>query len=79
MKYKLICMDIDGTILNDEKKLLPEVKQAILDVAKKGVHVVLASGRFPVGVDSIEKELGIPCIKICTAGTYTVLDNECIG
>ena len=79
MKYKLICMDIDGTLLNDNKELLPQVKQSLLDVTKKGVHIALASGRMPAGVDNIEKELGIQCIKICNAGTYTILDNECIA
>lgn len=75
MKYKLICMDIDGTLLDDDKKLLPQVKQSLLDVAKKGVYIALASGRMPAGVDNIEKELGIQCIKICNAGTYTFYHN----
>ena len=37
MKYKLICMDIDGTLLNDNKELLPQVKQSLLDVDRKSV------------------------------------------
>lgn len=79
MKYKLICMDIDGTLLDDNKKLSSEVKQSLMEVYQKGVLIALASGRMPAGVENIEKELGIPCIKICSAGTYTILDNQCIG
>ncbi len=78
MKYKLICVDIDGTLLDDDKKLLPQVKKAIADVAKMGIQIALVSGRMPAGVDSIEKELGVPCIKVCNAGAYMVLGDQCI-
>lgn len=78
MKYKLICVDIDGTLLDDDKKLLPQVKKAVRNVAKMGIQIALVSGRMPAGVDSIEKELGVPCIKVCNAGTYIVLGGQCI-
>lgn len=78
MKYKLICVDIDGTLLDDDKKLLPQVKKTIRDVAKMGIQIALVSGRMPAGVDSIEKELGVPCIKVCNAGAYMVLGDQCI-
>ncbi len=29
MKFKLIAVDIDGTLLNHEKKLLPQVKESL--------------------------------------------------
>lgn len=79
MKYKLICIDIDGTLLDEKKRLLPSVKQAISDVAKKGVLIALASGRMPAGVELVERELEIPCIKICNAGSYILLDGKCIS
>lgn len=77
-KYRLICADIDGTLLDDNKRLLPQVKQSLRNAAKKGIRIALASGRMPAGVDLIEKELGIPCIKICNAGTYVFLGEQCI-
>ena len=78
-KYRLICADIDGTLLDDNKRLLPQVKQSLRNAAKKGIRIALASGRMPAGVDLIEKELGIPCIKICNAGTYVCLGEQCIA
>lgn len=79
MKYQLICVDIDGTLLDDHKKLLPKVRQSLREAAQKGVQIALVSGRMPAGVDSIEKELGIECIKVCNAGTYIVLGERCIS
>lgn len=78
-KYRLICADIDGTLLDDNKRLLPQVKQSLRNAAKKGIRIALASGRMPAGVDLIENELGIPCIKICNAGTYVCLGEQCIA
>lgn len=79
MKYKLICLDIDGTLLDDSKKLMPEVRQAIQDASGMGIKIVLASGRMPAGVELIEKDLGVDCIKICNAGTYVILGDQCIS
>jgi Cof subfamily protein (haloacid dehalogenase superfamily) len=42
---KLIALDMDGTLLNDEKKITPRTYQAIQQAKQEGVKVVLASGR----------------------------------
>ena len=79
MKYKLICVDIDGTLLDDNKKLLPEVRMSLRNAVRKGARVALVSGRMPAGVDSIEEELGVECVKACNAGTYILMGNQCIS
>ncbi len=79
MRYKLICIDIDGTLLNDKKKLLPQVKDSIKKIANEGIKIALISGRMPAGVALIEKELDIQCIKACNAGAYIILNNQCIS
>ncbi len=79
MKYELICIDIDGTLLNSEKELLPEVRRAIRRASEAGMEVVLGSARMPAGVESVEKELEIGCMKICDAGAYILAGNKCIS
>ena len=44
MKYKLLVIDVDGTLLNDQKQITPHTKSAILKAQQMGVHIVLASG-----------------------------------
>lgn len=78
MNYKLICIDIDGTLLDDNKKLMPEVVQSIRNAAKKGIKIALVSGRMPAAIDMIEKELGVQCIRACNAGTYILSGERCI-
>ena len=45
MKVKAIVMDMDGTLLDPENKISPETLKALLDCQKKGIRLVLASGR----------------------------------
>ena len=43
--YKLIALDMDGTLLNEEKKITERNREAIKKAKELGVYVVLASGR----------------------------------
>ncbi|CAH0539728.1 Cof-type HAD-IIB family hydrolase [Vibrio marisflavi] len=57
--YKLVALDMDGTLLNSSKEITPRTKQAIVKAREKGVKIVLASGRPLEGMDSFLNELGI--------------------
>lgn len=45
MKYKLIVMDMDGTLTNSKKEITPATKEMLIKAQKKGAKLVLASGR----------------------------------
>jgi len=45
MRYKLLALDIDGTLLNSKSELTPRTKEAIVRAKERGVIVVLATGR----------------------------------
>ena len=57
MKYKLLVLDIDGTLTNEKKEITRHTKQTILRMQKAGVKVVLASGRPAYGVVPTAREL----------------------
>ncbi len=57
MKYKLLVIDVDGTLLNDQKEITAHTKSALLKAQQMGVHVVLASGRPNGGLIPLAKEL----------------------
>jgi len=50
MQYKMIALDLDGTLTNSKKEVSERNKAALKMAADKGVHVVLASGRPLVGI-----------------------------
>jgi Cof subfamily protein (haloacid dehalogenase superfamily) len=55
--YKLIAIDMDGTLLRDDKSISDRTKTAIKEAREKGVTVVLATGRPIEGVYKSLKEL----------------------
>ena len=57
MKYKLLVLDIDGTVTNSKKEVTEKTKNAILDLQKRGIPVAIASGRAPQGIYSVAKAL----------------------
>ena len=57
MKYKVIALDIDGTLTNTDKVMTPETVKAVIDLQKEGLHVVIASGRSEYGFRHIADEL----------------------
>lgn len=58
--YKLVAIDLDGTLLNDESKISSENKKTIISLKDKGYQVLFASGRRYYSVKKvlsvIEKE-----------------------
>ncbi len=56
--YKLVAIDLDGTLLNSYGEVSNENKQAIKRAINKGVEIVLSSGRIGNSVESIANELG---------------------
>lgn len=57
MKYKLLVLDVDGTLLNEKKEITPRTQAALLKVQQMGVHIVLASGRPTNGVMPLAEAL----------------------
>ena len=56
--YKLVAIDLDGTLLNSYGEVSNENKQAIKNAINNGVEIVLSSGRIGDSVESIANELG---------------------
>ncbi len=46
MNYKLFAFDLDGTLLDDTKRLSPANKQALCEMAAQGAVIAFATGRL---------------------------------
>ncbi len=57
--YKLIALDMDGTLLNDDKVVSEKNKEALKKAKELGVYVVLASGRPIDGLLKFLEELNL--------------------
>lgn len=50
MQYKLIAMDLDGTLTNDQKVITEKTKAALMAAQKQGIRLALASARPSPGL-----------------------------
>jgi len=57
MKYKLLVLDVDDTLLNREKKITKRTAVALLKAQQLGVRIVLASGRPTHGLIPLANQL----------------------
>lgn len=57
MKYKLLVLDIDGTLTNTKKEITDRTKSALIKAQELGVKLVLASGRPTYGIRPLAEEL----------------------
>lgn len=57
MNYKAVVLDLDGTLTNSEKKISERNRLALMDLQRRGVRVVLASGRPVFGIEHLSKQL----------------------
>ena len=78
--YKLVVIDLDGTMLNSYGVVTNETKEVIKKVEKQGVEVVIASGRPIDSIKEIAKEIESKNYFIAGNGAiiYDIKNDEII-
>ena len=77
MNYKMIVLDLDGTLTNRDKVITEKTRHALMEAQKRGKKVVLASGRPTYGVVPLAEELELGYRTSCIPGNgYVVLEAE---
>lgn len=69
--YKLIAIDLDGTLLNSNGVVSEENKKTLQNLINKNIEIVLASGRMIDSTKTIAKEIG--CKKYFIAGNGAIV------
>ncbi|GGI45364.1 sugar phosphate phosphatase [Paenibacillus marchantiophytorum] len=76
MKYRLIALDVDGTLLNDDHVLTEKTIATIQEVHDQGCHIVLCTGRAPDSTLPLLQQLGLEGTMITHNGAATVYADE---
>lgn len=74
---KIVFFDIDGTLLDHEKKLPESTKEALRKLKKNGVFVAIATGRAPFMFESLREELEIDSF-VSFNGQFVAFEKEVI-
>ena len=78
--YKLIAIDLDGTLLNSYGLVSEKNKNVLNEAQNKGIEIVLASGRSTNSVKNIANDIGNNKYIICGNGSliYDLQKEEII-
>ncbi len=57
MRYRVLVLDIDGTLTNSQKIITSKTGRILREVQKQGIRLVLASGRPTPGITPLAEEL----------------------
>ena len=78
--YKLVAIDLDGTMLNSYGMVTEKTKQVIKNTIDKGTEVIIASGRPIDSIKTIAKEIGSENYFIAGNGAliYDIKKDEII-
>lgn len=78
--YKLVAIDLDGTLLNSYGEVSKATREALLEAKERGIEVVLASGRPISSTESIATDLGVDNYLISGNGSavYDIKKQEVI-
>ncbi|MFZ4536035.1 pyridoxal phosphatase [Propionivibrio sp.] len=70
MKYRLVALDLDGTLLDSQLQIRSETIEALQRVRANGVQVMIVTGRHHVAAYPYWHQLGLELPAICCNGTY---------
>ena len=74
-QIKMIGLDLDGTLLTSDKKLLPYTRQVIAEAIERGILVLMATGRPCTGIPGELRDF--PGIRYAlTSNGARILDTQ---
>lgn len=70
LKYKMVAFDLDGTLVDDNKEILPSTFSSVMQIQEMGIKVVLATGRPTYGCTKVAEQL-----RLTDYGGYLISYN----
>ena len=70
MPFRMIALDLDGTVLDPEGRIRPRTIAALGTARARGLEIVLVTGRHHSVTRPYYEELGLSGPAICCNGTY---------
>lgn len=71
-RYKMVALDVDGTLINDDHEITPDTMRSVRRLAEQGTEIVLCTGRSPSSTLPLLELIGIDGTIITHNGAATV-------
>ena len=76
MNCKLICIDMDGTFLTDDKTITERNKKAVRSAWEKGAKIVVCTGRLYSSARFYREIIGVKAPVIASNGSYIMGEED---
>ncbi len=77
MKYKMVVLDLDGTLLNDEKLISDKNAYILHELHNRGINIVIATGRnYYMAKSLIERIKGLEPVIMANNGAVVRRYND---
>jgi Cof subfamily protein (haloacid dehalogenase superfamily) len=76
MGYKLICVDMDGTLLNSRKQISERNKSVLRQAREQGVRIAISTGRTYVDARYYVDLIGLEIPIIAANGAYIQVEKQ---
>ena len=73
---KLIALDMDGTLLDDQSDFSDKIAKRLKELIDKGIHIVFATGRTHRSAENVMKKMGISLPIISHNGSKIVVPGS---
>ena len=70
MTYRLVALDLDGTLLDSQLQIRAETIDALTRLRAQGIQAMIVTGRHHVAAYPYWKQLGLDLPAICCNGAY---------
>jgi Cof subfamily protein (haloacid dehalogenase superfamily) len=74
VRYRLLALDVDGTLLDSQHRLPPRVARAVVSAREAGLTVTLATGKLLRSIEPLLATLGLNGPQICLNGAAIMGD-----
>lgn len=74
MPFRLIALDLDGTVLNSRKEITPRTREVLAAARARGIVTVIATGRTPQSALYFSRQIGGGPVICCNGAA--ILDES---
>jgi len=71
-KIKVVAVDLDGTLLTDDKRISEATESSLRNLSKRGISVIIATGRSYEALKPFKEQLELDTPVICYNGAQVV-------
>ena len=75
MPYRLLALDLDGTLLDERKEISPANRDAIRKAQQAGLRVIIATARLPHTARPFAEQIGAAAPMIACVGAWNIMPD----